>query len=95
MLIHDGIEDTGCPLKIGKAKYLKAIPFFHGMHRFIPALVQMAGGRVKQIPVRHFPRLEGKPKYNLGNRVVGPLFDTFAFRWMQNNYIRYKVEKQA
>ena len=28
MIIHDGIEDTGCPLKIGKAEYFKRIPFF-------------------------------------------------------------------
>jgi dolichol-phosphate mannosyltransferase len=95
LLIHDGIEDTGCPLKIGKAAYLKAIPFFHGMHRFIPALVQMAGGKVKQLPVKHYRRLEGKPKYHLGNRIVGPLFDTFAFRWMQNNYIRYEIDKHS
>lgn len=95
MIIHDGIEDTGCPLKIGKADYLKKVPFFHGMHRFLPALVQLAGGKVKQIPVRHYPRLEGKPKYHLSNRLVGPLFDTLAFRWMQQHYIQYEVDKQS
>lgn len=95
MIIHDGIEDTGCPLKIGKAEYLKTIPFFHGMHRFLPALVGMAGGRVKQIPVRHFERLEGKAKYNLSNRLVGPLLDTLAFRWMQEHYIHYQVDKAS
>jgi dolichol-phosphate mannosyltransferase len=95
MLIHDGIADTGCPLKIGRTEYIKRLPFFHGMHRFIPALVLMLGGRVKQLKVRHFPRLEGKAKFHLGNRLVGPLMDAFAFRWMQNHFIRYKVAKQA
>lgn len=95
MIIHDGIEDTGCPLKVGKADYLKTIPFFHGMHRFLPALVEMAGGSVKQVPVRHFPRLQGKAKYNLSNRLVGPLVDTLAFRWMQEHYIHYKVDKAS
>lgn len=95
MLIQDGIEDTGCPLKIGKSRFLKAIPFFHGMHRFIPALVQLAGGTVKQLPVRHFPRLEGKPKFHLHNRIVGPLVDTFAFRWMQKKYIHYEIDKHS
>jgi dolichol-phosphate mannosyltransferase len=95
MLIHDGIKDTGCPLKIGRAEYIKQLPFFHGMHRFIPALVLMLGGRVKQLKVRHFPRMEGKPKFHLGNRLVGPLMDALAFRWMQNHYIRYKVAKEA
>ncbi len=93
LIIHDGIEDTGCPLKIGKASYLKKIPFFHGMHRFLPAMIELAGGKVRQVPVRHFPRLQGKAKYNLANRLVGPLVDTFAFRWIQAHYIHYDVDK--
>ncbi len=93
MIIHDGIEDTGCPLKIGKASYLKKIPFFHGMHRFLPAMIELAGGKVRQVPVQHFPRLQGKAKYNLRNRLVGPLIDTFAFRWIQAHYIHYDVDK--
>lgn len=93
-LIHDNIEDTGCPLKIGKAAFMKQAPFFHGMHRFIPALIKLMGGKVKQIPVRHFPRFAGLAKYNLRNRLVGPLVDTFAFRWMQQHYIRHTIEKQ-
>jgi len=95
MIIHDGIEDTGCPLKIGKAEYLKTIPFFNGMHRFLPALFEMAGGSVKQVPVRHFPRIQGKAKYNLANRLVGPFVDTLAFRWMQRHYIHYQVDKSS
>jgi dolichol-phosphate mannosyltransferase len=95
MIIHDDIEDTGCPLKIGKAKYLKAIPFFKGTHRFLPASFKMVGGSVKQIPVRHFPRLQGQAKYNLANRLVGPFIDALAFRWMQKHYIRYKVDKAS
>jgi dolichol-phosphate mannosyltransferase len=93
-LIHDNIEDTCCPLKIGKASVMKQAPFFHGMHRFIPALVQMMDGKVKQVPVQHFPRLEGKAKYNLRNRLIGPLFDTLAFRWMREHYIHYTIQKQ-
>jgi dolichol-phosphate mannosyltransferase len=38
-LIQDGITDTCCPLKIIEATYAKRVPFFHGMHRFLPALV--------------------------------------------------------
>lgn len=94
-LIHDGIEDTGCPLKIGKAVYFKRMPFFHGMHRFIPALIQMEGGKVKQVPVRHFPRYAGTAKYHLLNRLIGPFFDALAFRWMQHHHIRYEVDRQA
>ncbi len=93
-LIHDGISDTGCPLKIIKTEYLKNVPFFNGMHRFIPSLVQMQGGRVKQIPVQHFPRYAGKAKYNLWNRLINPLHDAYAVRWMQKRFIHYTIDKE-
>lgn len=57
-LINDGIIDTGCPLKIIRTDAAKKIPFFNGMHRFIPALIQLQGGKVKQVNVQHFERAE-------------------------------------
>ena len=90
-MTHDGVEDTGCPLKILRTDYAKRIPFFTGMHRFLPALIQLQDGKVKQIPVRHFPRLAGNSKYNLRNRLVGPFKDCFAYRWMKKRYLNYQV----
>ena len=90
-MTHDGVEDTGCPLKILRTDYAKRIPFFTGMHRFLPALIQLQNGRVKQIPVRHFPRIAGQSKYHLWNRLVGPFKDCFAYRWMKKRYINYEI----
>lgn len=91
MMTHDGIEDTGCPLKVLRTDYAKRIPFFTGMHRFLPALIQLQGARVKQIPVRHFPRTAGQSKYHLWNRLAGPFMDCFAYRWMRKRYIDYRT----
>ncbi len=88
-MTKDGIKDTGCPLKVMQTIYAKRIPFFNGMHRFLPALIQLQNGRVKQIPVRHFPRMAGKSKYHLGNRLFAPFIDCFAYRWMKSRYINY------
>ena len=93
MLTHDGVEDTGCPLKILKTVSAKRIPFFKGMHRFLPALILMQEGRVKQVPVRHYERLAGKSKFHLWNRLFGPLWDCFAYRWMKKRYITYTIEE--
>lgn len=90
-MTNDGVEDTGCPLKIWRTEYAKRIPFFIGMHRFLPALIQLQNGRVKQVPVRHFERMAGKSKYNLRNRLIGPFKDCFVYRWMRNRYIHYQV----
>lgn len=94
-MINDGIQDTGCPLKIMKTEYAKRIPFFDGMHRFLAALIQLQGGKVKQIPVQHFPRFAGTAKYHLFNRIKRPFFDTFAFRWMRSRYINYSIKNKS
>lgn len=92
MMTHDGATDTGCPLKVLQSSYAKRIPFFTGMHRFLPALIQLQeGGCFKEIPVRHFPRIAGQSKFHLGNRLIAPFKDCFAFRWMAHRYINYKV----
>lgn len=90
-MTKDGITDTGCPLKIMKTKYARRIPLFNGMHRFLPALIQLQDGKVKQVPVRHFPRIAGQSKYNLRNRLIAPFMDCFAFRWMKSRYINFQV----
>ena len=94
-LINDGITDTGCPLKVIKTEVAKKILFFDGMHRFIPALIQLQGGTVKQVPVRHFERIAGKSKFNLLNRSIKPLQDAFAYRWMKRRYISYEIDQQS
>lgn len=91
LMIDDAIEDTCCPLKIIKTSFVRDMPFFTGMHRFIPALVQLQGGRVKQLPIQHYPRYAGTSKYHLLNRLIGPFFDTLAFRWMRARHISYTL----
>jgi len=89
---HDGVSDTGCPLKVMRTDMARNFPMFTGMHRFLPALTQMAGGRVRQVEVRHYPRKAGKSKYHLFNRIFGPLGDCFGYRWMHKRYINYKIK---
>ncbi len=91
-LIDDGIIDTGCPLKVLKTDMARRLPFFDGMHRFIPALMLLESGRIKQIEVQHFEREAGQSKFNIFNRSIRPLQDAFAYRWMKNRYIRYDIE---
>lgn len=91
MMTNDGVQDTGCPLKVMHTDYARRIPFFTGMHRFLPALILLQEGRIRQVPVRHFPRTAGVSKYHLWNRLVSPFMDCFAYRWMKKRYINYQV----
>jgi|TARA_B110000908_G_C10220887_1_gene435286 dolichol-phosphate mannosyltransferase len=91
---HDGMDDTGCPLKVIKTSYAKKIPMFNGLHRFLPAMILLQNGKIKQIPVKHFPRIAGEAKYGFWNRLLGPLMDCFAYVWMKKKYINYAIDKQ-
>lgn len=91
----DGMNDTGCPLKIIHTDYAKRIPMFRGLHRFLPAMILLQNGLVKQVPVQHFPRVAGKAKYGFYNRLLGPLADCFAFLWMKKKYITYEIDKKS
>lgn len=92
---HDGMDDTGCPLKVIKTDFAKRIPMFKGLHRFLPAMILLQNGKIIQIPVRHFPRIAGKAKFGLWNRLLGPLSDCFAYLWMKRKYINYSVSKKS
>ncbi|RLD29541.1 MAG: dolichol-phosphate mannosyltransferase [Bacteroidetes bacterium] len=92
---HDGMDDTGCPLKVIKTNYAKRIPMFKGLHRFLPAMVLLQKGKIIQIPVQHFPRIAGQAKFGLWNRLLGPLSDCFAYLWMKRKYINYTISKKS
>jgi len=89
----DPIIDTGCSLKAFRAPLLKQLQYWDGMHRFLPTLVRMQGFRVIEMPVHHRPRVAGKAKYGLFNRLIKPFADTLAVRWMQNRRIRTDCEE--
>ncbi|QZT35728.1 glycosyltransferase [Halosquirtibacter xylanolyticus] len=91
-ITNDGVSDTGCPLKILQRQTAKRIPFFKGMHRFLAALVLLQKGRVKEVPVTHYERIEGEAKYHFWNRLLGPFTDLIAFAWIKRRYINYKIK---
>ncbi|MEH6535850.1 MAG: glycosyltransferase family 2 protein [Psychroserpens sp.] len=95
LFTHDGMDDTGCPLKVIKTEYAKRIPMFKGLHRFLPAMILLQNGIVKQVPVRHFPRIAGTSKFGLRKRLISPLTDCFAYLWMKKKMIAYTIEKKS
>lgn len=91
---RDHMHDTGCPLKVIKTEFAKKIPMFKGLQRFLPAMVLLQQGKIKEVKIEHYPRIAGKSKYNFKNRFLGPLIDCFAYVWMKKSYINYKVTRK-
>jgi len=81
------IADVGCSLKAFRAETLRRIPSFDGMHRFFPTLVRLEGGSVRELPVEHRPRLHGRSKYGVRNRLFRSLADLLAVRWLERRWI--------
>lgn len=80
--LGDATPDTGCGLKIvGRAVFMQ-LPRFDHMHRFLPALVQRAGGSSVSVEVHHRPRLHGHSKYGIGNRLWVGITDLFGVMWL-------------
>lgn len=95
-VIHDGITDVGCSLKAYRAELLRDLPLFKGMHRFLPALVQLQGAeRVQEIPVSHRARRYGEAKYNIRNRLWRALADLAAVVWMRKRWIDRRLEEEV
>lgn len=81
-LIHDGIPDTGCGLKlIPRATYLQ-LPYFDHMHRFLPALIRRMGGENQVVVVNHRFRLAGQSKYTVWNRLWAGIVDLCGVMWL-------------
>jgi glycosyltransferase involved in cell wall biosynthesis len=90
-LTGESITDVGCSLRVMRARYARRLQMFDGMHRFLPTLLRLEGARIREVPVRHRPRLRGVSKYGIHNRLWRALADLFAVRWMQ----RRRIDREA
>jgi glycosyltransferase involved in cell wall biosynthesis len=75
------IRDNGCSLKAYRSQLIKNVQLYSEMHRFIPAMTFMAGGRILEIPVKHHPRLHGASKYGL-KRAYKVILDLVVIRML-------------
>lgn len=83
LVLRDVTRDTGCTLRVMRREVADALPLdYRGMHRFMPVLARAHGFSVSALPVNHRPRLAGTSKYGVWNRLLGPLADCLAVRWM-------------
>lgn len=81
-------RDTGCAMRAFKRSALTGVFPFHGLHRFLPVLVQGGGAKTLEVPVNHRPRRAGVSKYGVWNRLGRGLYDLFAIAWYQKRRLR-------
>ncbi|WP_408904340.1 glycosyltransferase family 2 protein [Pararoseomonas sp. SCSIO 73927] len=90
-LLGDATPDTGCGLKVFPRDLFLTLPPFDHMHRFLPALVIRAGGRVVSEPVGHRPRLRGVSNYGTLDRLAVGVVDLLGMIWLQRRWKRPRL----
>lgn len=84
LVLNDDCPDTGCSLKIFRRDDFLSLPFFNGIHRFLPTLFMYKNIKVIYINVKHNKRLKGDSKYGTIDRLVKTIFDLFKVMSMKN-----------
>jgi glycosyltransferase involved in cell wall biosynthesis len=60
------IHDYGCTLKVFKKEIAHRLGLYGELHRFIPILAVLQGGKITDMDVTHHPRIHGESKYGIG-----------------------------
>ena len=81
-VLRDGTRDTGCGLKAFRRDPFLKLPYFDGLHRFLPALVRRAGYDIAYVDVIDRPRRAGKSNYGMWDRLWVGIMDLFGVWWL-------------
>ena len=81
-VLKDGTRDTGCGLKAFRRDLFLSLPYFDGLHRFLPALVRREGFDVGYIEVVDRPRRHGISNYGFWDRLWIGMVDLFGVWWL-------------
>lgn len=81
-ILKDGTRDTGCGLKCFRRDVFLSLPYFDGLHRFLPALVRREGFDVTYVDVIDRPRHSGVSNYGFFDRLWIGIMDLGGVWWL-------------
>ncbi len=81
-ILHDGTRDTGCGLKAFRREVFLMMPYFDGLHRFLPALMRREGYEIAYVDVVDRPRRSGVSNYGFFDRLWIGIMDLAGVWWL-------------
>jgi dolichol-phosphate mannosyltransferase len=81
-ILRDGTRDTGCGLKAFRRDAFLALPYFDGLHRFLPALFRRDGYLIGYVDVIDRPRRSGTSNYGMWDRLWIGILDLAGVWWL-------------
>ena len=82
VVLRDGTRDTGCGLKAFRRDAFLRLPYFDGLHRFLPALVRREGNDIAYVDVVDRPRAHGVSNYGMWDRLWIGILDLAGVWWL-------------
>jgi dolichol-phosphate mannosyltransferase len=81
-ILSDGTRDTGCGLKAFPREAFLSMPYFDGLHRFLPALMRREGFDIAYVDVIDRPRHSGVSNYGFFDRLWIGIMDLAGVWWL-------------
>ena len=81
-ILSDGTRDTGCGLKAFPREVFLSMPYFDGLHRFLPALMRREGFDIAYVDVIDRPRHSGVSNYGFFDRLWIGIMDLAGVWWL-------------
>lgn len=81
-VLRDGTRDTGCGLKAFPRDVFLRLPYFDGLHRFLPALVRREGYTIGYVDVVDRQRNAGVSNYGMWDRLWVGILDLAGVWWL-------------
>jgi dolichol-phosphate mannosyltransferase len=81
-VLRDGTRDTGCGLKAFRRETFLALPYFDGLHRFLPALIRREGYEIGYVDVVDRQRRHGVSNYGMWDRLWVGILDLCGVWWL-------------
>ncbi len=94
-MLKDDTRDTGCGLKAFRRDPYLRLPYFQGMHRYLPALFLGDGWLIAHVDVVDRERHHGSSHYGMLDRLAVGIPDLFGVWWLLRRRRRspFRVEK--
>lgn len=85
------IHDQGCSLKAYRGDVVRGLDLYADMHRFVAILTMPLGATIREIEVRHHPRVAGQSKYGISRvlKVIADLFGIQMLTRFRDNPLRW------
>jgi len=94
-VLKDGTRDTGCGLKAFHRDLFLSLPYFDGLHRFLPALVRREGFDIGYVDVVDRQRRHGKSNYGFWDRLWIGILDLAGVWWLIRRRNRVPQSKEV